>query len=229
MPNPSSARRTRENVSLQRKYRFDNSVPNRVLEEHQHSELESWTPTKEATAGHQQIVKEGQSGWVLQAVISRASFRRIPRNGKSYFTMMSLHIHNHYAKKRGIGENLLLAVRTVMRQEQVDMVGGDFNGAAWRRQSGNEQRRNSTMRSSSHLVPKPSGIFACTVRSKSLTKHSVEVTDQNCHHEVWVHLLHVNARLVERTSRDGNISAANREEEELAVRPQSRGNPDDHM
>ena len=134
-------------------------MPNRVLEEHQHSELESWTPTKEATAGHQQIVKEGQSGWVLQAVISRASFRRIPRNGKSYFTMMSLHIHNHYAKKRGIGENLLLAVRTVMRQEQVDMVGGDFNGAAWRRKSGNEQRRNSTMRSSSHLVPKPSGMY----------------------------------------------------------------------
>ena len=38
---------------------------------------------------HQQVVKEGQSGWVLQAVISRASFWRIPCNGKSCFTMMS--------------------------------------------------------------------------------------------------------------------------------------------
>ena len=28
--------------------------------------------------GQQQIVREGQSGWVLQAVISRASFRRLP-------------------------------------------------------------------------------------------------------------------------------------------------------
>ena len=40
-------------------------------------------------SGQEQVVKEGQSDWVLQAVISRASFRRIPRNGKSYFTMMS--------------------------------------------------------------------------------------------------------------------------------------------
>ena len=52
--------------------------------------------------------------------------------------MMSLHINSQYAKKRGFGKNLLLAVRTVMLQERVDMVAGDFNGAAWRRQSGNE-------------------------------------------------------------------------------------------
>ena len=45
-------------------------------------------------------MKEGQSGWVLQAVISRSSFRRKPRKGKPYFTMMSLHINNHFAKKR---------------------------------------------------------------------------------------------------------------------------------
>ena len=130
--------------------------------------------------------------------MSRAIFRRIPRNVKSFFTMVSPHINNQYAKKRGIGRNLLIAVRTVMHQEQVDMVAGDFNGAAWRRQSGNEQRhrrrlptrtcqfRRALQRrgdqvefresgpmcavSTSHLVPKLSGIFACTVRSKSLTK-----------------------------------------------------------
>ena len=44
--------------------------------------------------------------------------------------MMLLHINNTYAKKRGIAKNLLLAVRTVMRQQQVGMVAGDFNGAA---------------------------------------------------------------------------------------------------
>ena len=44
----------------------------------------------------QQSVKEGQSGLVLQAVISRAPFRRLPRNGKSFFAVMSLHIINNY-------------------------------------------------------------------------------------------------------------------------------------
>ena len=75
-----------------------------------------------------------------QAVISRASFRRIPRNGKSYSTMMSLHFNNQVAKKRGIGKNLLLTVRTVMFQEQVDMVARDCNGAPWQRQSGSDHR-----------------------------------------------------------------------------------------
>ena len=83
-------------------------------------------------------MREEQSGWVLQAVISRAW--RIPRNGKSYFTMMSLHINNAYAKKRGIAKNLLVTVRTVMHQQQVDLVAGDFTGAAWRRQSGSDSR-----------------------------------------------------------------------------------------
>ena len=58
---------------------------------------------------------------------------------------MPLHINNQYAKKRGIAKHLLLAVRTVMHPEQVDMVAGDFNGAAWRRRSGNEQRHDSTI------------------------------------------------------------------------------------
>ena len=46
--------------------------------------------------GQHQAVREGQSGWVLQAVISRASVRWIPRNGQSCFTMMSLHIDNQF-------------------------------------------------------------------------------------------------------------------------------------
>ena len=74
-------------------------------------------------------MKEGQSGWVLQAVISRASFRRLPLNGKSLFTMVSLHINNQFAKKRV--------------EEHVDMVAGDFNGAAWRRPCGSDRRLTS--------------------------------------------------------------------------------------
>ena len=54
---------------------------------------------------------------------------------------MPLHINNHFAKKRGIGKNILKkTVRTIMLQEQVDMVAGDFNGAAGRRQSGSDPR-----------------------------------------------------------------------------------------
>ena len=30
-----------------------------------------------------------------------------------------------------------------------------------------------------------------------------KLTDQSCHHKVWIHLLHVNARPFDRTSRDG--------------------------
>ena len=44
--------------------------------------------------------------------------------------MMSLHINNHFAQNRCIGKKFLLTVRAVMLQEHVDMVAGDFNGAA---------------------------------------------------------------------------------------------------
>ena len=46
-------------------------------------------------------IKEAESGWVLQGVVSRAAFRRQPRSGQKLFTVMSLHINNNYAKKRG--------------------------------------------------------------------------------------------------------------------------------
>ena len=49
------------------------------------------------------------------------------------FTVMSLHMSNVNAKKRGIGKKLLLTIRAVMLEEHVDSVAGDFNGAAWRR------------------------------------------------------------------------------------------------
>ena len=43
--------------------------------------------------------------------------------------MMSLHV-NHFVKKRGKEKKLILAIRTVMLQEHVDMVAGEFNGSA---------------------------------------------------------------------------------------------------
>ena len=80
------------------------------------------------TGDDQQHDVQGESGCVLQGVISRASFRRLPHNGKSFFTMMSLHINNQLAKKRGIGKKLLLTIRAAMPVEHVDWVAGDFNG-----------------------------------------------------------------------------------------------------
>ena len=50
-----------------------------------------------------------------------ASFRRQPLSGQKTFTVLSLHI----SKK-------LILTRAVMLDEKVDLVAGDFNGAAWR-------------------------------------------------------------------------------------------------
>ena len=39
-------------------------------------------------------VMEGEHGWVLQGVLSRAIFWRPPVSGQKYFTVLSLHISN---------------------------------------------------------------------------------------------------------------------------------------
>ena len=78
-------------------------------------------------------VFEGDSGWSIQGVLSDASFRRQPPSGQKSFTVISLHIRVSYAKKRDIGKKLLLTIRAVMLDEKVDLVAGDFHGAAWRR------------------------------------------------------------------------------------------------
>ena len=80
---------------------------------------------------HDTKAKEGESGWVLQGVISKAPYRRQPRSGQKFFKVTSLHI-----RKRGIGKKLLLTNRAKMLEEHVDLVAGDFNGAAWRQSNG---------------------------------------------------------------------------------------------
>ena len=45
-------------------------------------------------------VTEGEQGWVMQVVLSRASFRRPPTSGQVTFNVLSLHINNIYAKKK---------------------------------------------------------------------------------------------------------------------------------
>ena len=77
-------------------------------------------------------VMEGEQGWVMQGVLSRASFRRPPVSGQETFTVLSLHLSNIYAKKRGIAKKLILTIRAIMIGQQIDVVAGDFNGTAWR-------------------------------------------------------------------------------------------------
>ena len=50
-------------------------------------------------------VMEGDQGWVLQGVLSRASFRRPPLSGQKAFTVLSLHISNIYAKNVVLGKS----------------------------------------------------------------------------------------------------------------------------
>ena len=123
------------------------------------------------TLGQQQVLKEGQSAWVIPAVISRASFWRILRNGKSYFTMMSLHINSQYAEIRGISKNLSLSVRTQNESRTGDKVAGDFHGAAWRRRSGNDQRRDSTVQEAFANCPIPHDPTALLGSEAGLSKN----------------------------------------------------------
>ena len=50
--------------------------------------------------GVQDHIVEGEQGWVLQGVLSRASFRRAAASGQKVFTVLSLHISNIFAKKK---------------------------------------------------------------------------------------------------------------------------------
>ena len=75
------------------------------------------------------------------------------RNCEPTFTMMSLHMNTHFAKKRGIAKNVFFAVRAVLCQEQIEMV------AAWRKKSGDDQQRDNTIEGAlaNKILPIPHG------------------------------------------------------------------------
>ena len=82
-------------------------------------------------------VMGGEQGWVMQGVLSRASFRRPPTSGQVTFIVLQLHINNIYAEKKGITKKLIIIIRAIMISQQIDLVAGDFNGTAWRCRSRN--------------------------------------------------------------------------------------------
>ena len=74
-------------------------------------------------------VVEGEHGWVLQGVVSRASFRRAASSGQTAFTVLSLHINNVFAKKGGISKKIIQAFRALTISQNIDLVAGDFAAA----------------------------------------------------------------------------------------------------
>ena len=78
--------------------------------------------------GVQDHIVEGEHGWVLQGVLSRASFRRAAASGQKVFTVLSL----HFAKKRGIAKKIIQTIHALMIFQNIDLVAGNFNGTAWR-------------------------------------------------------------------------------------------------
>ena len=142
----------------------------------------------------------------MQGILSRASFRLPPLSGQT-FTVLSLHVSNIYAKKRGIAKKLILDIRAIMISPQVDLVAGDFKGTAWRCRSRNNPSTFDEAFMDS-ILPSPPGppqlwgpgsipdnwADVCgflkppgSDRFWKVNKHG-RPTDQSCHHEAWLHL-----------------------------------------
>ena len=161
--------------------------------------------------------KENRDGF-LQGVLSRAIFRRPPTSGQVTFTVLSLHVSNICAKKKGIAKKLILPLRAIMISQEVDLVAGDFNGIAWRFRSRNH---NSTLDEAfmDRILPTPPGptplwgpgsilnnwadvcgflkppgsqrFWKVRMHGAFSISHKVlglRPNDQSCHHETWLHL-----------------------------------------
>ena len=160
---------------------------------------------------------EGEHGWVLQGVLSRASSRRAAASGQKVFTVLSLHINNVFAKKRGIAKKIIQTVRALMISQIIDLVAGGFNGAAWRCRSRDNISTIDEVFSDCALPtpPGPTPLWGpgaipnnwaavCgflnpgSQRFWKVCKHGafsrprqalgLRSSDQSCHHETWLHL-----------------------------------------
>ena len=70
----------------------------------------------------QDHIVEGEHGWVLQGVLSRANFRRAAASGHKVFTVLSLHISNIYAKKTGIAKKIIHTIRALMVSQNIETL-----------------------------------------------------------------------------------------------------------
>ena len=67
----------------------------------------------------------------VQRLLVKSMFRRTPRQGKCTCMPASVHLSNTTAKRKGIARSLLVVVREIAELSCVDIIGGDFNMAAF--------------------------------------------------------------------------------------------------
>ena len=173
--------------------------------------------------GVQDYIVEDEHGWVLQDVVSHASF-----SYQTVFTVLSLHINSVYVKKRGIAKNIIQAVRAPMISQDIDLIADDFNCAAWRcRSRDNLSFIDETFADCPLSAPpgttplRPSRTIGRTFvgfLKSPVSALGLRVNDQSCHHETWLHLQFVDwsNQWNNQIHYNGNIS--------LKKRPASSGN-----
>ena len=138
--------------------------------------------------------------------------------GQKYFTVLSPHISNIYAKKKGIAKKLHLTLHAILISQEVDLIAGDFNGTAWRYRSKDNLSTIHEAFTDSALPTPPGRTPLCrpgsildnwadvcgflkppgSQRFWKVNKHGafsipqktlgLRPTDQGCHHETWLHL-----------------------------------------
>ena len=146
----------------------------------------------------------------------------LPFSGQTVFTVLSLHINNVCAKRRGIAKKIIQAVRALMISQDIDLVAGDFNSAAWRCRSRDNLSSIDEAFADCALptLPGPTPLWGpgsipnnwadvCgflkppgSHRLWKVNKHGafsfprqalgLRANDQSCHHETWLHLQFVN-------------------------------------
>ena len=119
----------------------------------------TWTSsTRRLRPGSHDQAAEGGRGWVMSGVLAHATCKRQAANDQKKFTVLCLHFCNIFAKKRCIAKKLVLAIRTIMASQQVDVVAGDVNGTAWRSTGkGNTSRSTIEEAFSDCNLPTPPG------------------------------------------------------------------------
>ena len=168
-------------------------------------------------ACEQDRIKEGESEWVLQGVVSKACFRRQRRSGQK-------HLHgNVCAHQQQLCQKAWTWEEASPHYPRRDggraLVAGDFNGAAWRRSNGNSRQPTCIIEEAFAdtvfpLPPGPTpwwrqclvngpmcvvlsnprtrmtnGRFVCTEPSQLPARPWASVQEiKVAHHEVWLHL-----------------------------------------
>ena len=154
----------------------------------------------------------------ILSILTRASFRRSAVSGQRYFTVLSQHIRNIYAKKKGMAKKLILTLRDIMISQEVDLVASDFNGTAWLCRSRDNLRAIDEAFTDCALSTPPGrtplwrpgsipdnwadvcGFLKppCFDRFWKVSKHGafsiprktlgLRPNNQSCHHVTWLHL-----------------------------------------